>query len=62
MPFNVDLWVDDRDDGPFIIYIDRGLITERGAEALQRMLSTTIAGWRRLDSSHVYTALRAVTG
>ncbi len=62
MPFNVDVWVDDRDDGAFVIYIDRDLITERGAGALQQMLSTTIAGWRRLDDSHVYTALRAVTG
>lgn len=62
MPFNVDVWVDDRDDGCFVIYIDRELITERGAEALQRMLSTTIAGWRRVDDSLVYATLRAVTG
>ncbi|MER7053384.1 hypothetical protein ACH4MG_27570 [Streptomyces sp. NPDC017454] len=62
MPFNVDVWVDDRDDGTFVIYIGRDLITDRGAEALQQMLSTTIAGWRRLDDSLVYATLRAVTG
>ncbi|GHJ04715.1 hypothetical protein TPA0906_65800 [Streptomyces olivaceus] len=62
MPFNVDVWVDDRDDGTFVIYIDRDLITERGAGALQQLLGTTIAGWRRLDDSHVYATLRAVTG
>lgn len=62
MPFNVDVWVEDRDDGAFTIYIDRDLITERGAGALQQLLSTTITGWRRLDDSHVYAALKAVTG
>ncbi|MGV9588182.1 hypothetical protein [Streptomyces tendae] len=62
MPCNVDVWVDDRDDGTFVIYIDRDLITERGAGALQQMLSTTVTGWRRLDDSLVYATLRAVTG
>ena len=62
MPCSVDVWVEDRDDGAFDIYIDRDLVTERGAAALQRILSTTIAGWRRLDSSHVHAALHAVTG
>jgi hypothetical protein len=62
MPFNVDVWVDDRDDGNFIIYINRELITERGAEALQSTLNAVIPGWKRLDDHLVQTVLRAVTG
>lgn len=62
MPFNVDVWVDDRDDGLFFIYIDRELITERGAEALQSTLSAVIPGWQRLDDHLVRRTLRAVTG
>lgn len=62
MPYNTEVWVDDRDDGRFIVYIDRKLITKRGARALQTILGTTITGWKRIDTSLVYSCLRAVTG
>ncbi|MEZ3180353.1 hypothetical protein KYY02_17160 [Streptomyces pimonensis] len=62
MPFNVDMWVEDRDDGRFTVYVDRKLITKRGAQIMQQMLSTTVTGWQRLDEVAVRTALRAVTG
>jgi hypothetical protein len=61
MPFNVEIWVDDGDDC-FTLYIDEDLITERGAEALQAILRSTVTGWQRVDESFVYRALRAVTG
>lgn len=61
MPYNVDVWVDDGTDC-FTIYIDKELITERGAAALQAMFRTTIKGWRRVDSDSVIRALKAVTG
>lgn len=62
MPFTVDVWVDDRDDGNFIVYIDRELITEREAEVLRSTLSAAASGPKRLDHNLVRTALRAVTG
>ncbi|MET9073943.1 hypothetical protein ABZX95_17585 [Streptomyces sp. NPDC004232] len=62
MPYNVNVWVDDRDDGRFVVYIDRGLITERGAHDLQQLLNVTATGWQRLDESFVYRALQTITG
>lgn len=62
MPHNVQVWVEDRDDGRFNVYIDRSLIQDEGAFALQQIFNSTIAGWQRLDESIVRTALRAVTG
>jgi hypothetical protein len=61
MPCNVDVWVDDSVDC-FTIYIDAKLITERGVEALQQILRTTIKGWQRMDNALVLRTLRAVTG
>lgn len=61
MPCNVDVWVDDGLDC-FTIYIDKTLITERGASALQQMLRTTVSGWQRVDEALVMRTLRAVTG
>ncbi|WP_159040972.1 hypothetical protein [Streptomyces sp. FxanaA7] len=54
--------MEDRDDGRFNVYIDRSLIQDEGAIALQQILNVTITGWKRLDDSMVRTALRAVTG
>lgn len=62
MPFNTKVWVDDRDDGRFIVYMDQELISEPGARALEQILNTTVVGWKRLDTSKLYTALRAITG
>jgi hypothetical protein len=62
MPCNVQIWVEDRDDGRVNIYIDRGLVTDEGAQALQKVFNATITGWQRLDDSMVRRALRAVTG
>lgn len=62
MPFNVEMWVEDRDDGRFTVYVDRKLITERGAQIVQQMLNSTVTGWERLDETMVRTVLRAVTG
>lgn len=62
MPFNTQIWVEDRDDGRFNVYVDRKLITKRGALALQQVLNSTITGWQRLDQSVVRRTLRAVTG
>lgn len=61
MPCNVDVWVDDS-IGCFTVYIDKELITERGATALQQILRTTVAGWHRVDNDVVLRTLRAVTG
>lgn len=61
MPCNVEIWVVDEPDS-FTVYVDRNLITARGAIALQEMLRSTITGWRRLDHNIVSRALRAVTG
>lgn len=61
MPFNVEVWADDGADC-FTLYIDRELINERGALALQEILRSTINGWQRLDESFVFRALKAVTG
>lgn len=61
MPCNVDIWVDDGLDC-FTIYIDKTLITERGASALQQMLRTTVTGWQRVDEDIVRRTLRAVIG
>ncbi|QTD97038.1 hypothetical protein S1361_06715 [Streptomyces cyanogenus] len=62
MPKKVRIWVDDRDDGRFNVYIDESLIQDDGALALQQILNVTITGWQRLDETMVRTALRAVTG
>jgi hypothetical protein len=62
MPCNVTIWVEDRDDGRFNIYVDRSLLTDDGAQALQKAFNTTITGWQRLDDSMVRRALHAVTG
>lgn len=62
MPHNVTVWVDDRDDGKFNVYVDETLVSSDGARALQQILNSTIAGWQRLDDTMVRRALRAVTG
>lgn len=62
MPYNVQIWVEDCDDGQFNVYADRSLVGAEGALALQKILNSTITGWKRLDDSMVRTALRAVTG
>lgn len=61
MPHNVQVWVDDGIDC-FTVYIDKSLITERGASTLELAFSTTVAGWRRIDESSVIRALQAITG
>lgn len=61
MPFNVDIWLDDSEDD-FTIYIDRSLITDRGAMHLERVLRRHAGGWQRLDRSFVHRTLRAITG
>ena len=63
MPCNVDVWVDDNGDAEcFTVYIDKELITERGANALQQILRISSRGWQRIDNETVLRALRAVTG
>ncbi len=62
MPYNVQIWVEDCDDGDFNIYIDQSLIKDDGARALQEIFNTTVTCWKRLDGPMVRTALRAVTG
>lgn len=62
MPHNVQIWVEDCDDGQFNVYADQKLISDDGAAALQKILNTTITGWKRLDETMVRRALRAVTG
>ncbi|MFE2297981.1 hypothetical protein ACFXAW_07270 [Streptomyces sp. NPDC059445] len=62
MPYHVQIWVEDCDDGRFNVHVDSRLIDDAGAKALQQILNTTITGWSRLDDSIVRTALRAVTG
>lgn len=61
MPFNTQIWVTDEPDC-FTIYVDKALITEPGATALQSILRTTVKGWRRIDEDTVLRTLRAVTG
>lgn len=61
MPFDVDIWVDD-DPGCFSVYIDKSLITERGAASLQAILRRHRHRWQRLDETFVYRTLRAITG
>lgn len=61
MPCNVEIWLDDTEDD-FVIYIDRALITDRGAMHLERVLRRHAAGWERLDQSLVHRTLRAITG
>ncbi|MFE1110080.1 hypothetical protein ACFW5U_29880 [Streptomyces rochei] len=62
MPFNVKIWVEDRDDGRFNVYVVDSLIKHDGARALEAVLNSTITGWRRLDDSAVRAALRVVNG
>lgn len=61
MPHNVQVWVDDGIEC-FTVYIDKSLITERGANTLELAFSTTVAGWRRIDETSVIRALQAITG
>jgi hypothetical protein len=61
MPFDVDVWVVDREDGRFTVYVWNGLVTEAGAEALQSVLNRTVAGWRRLDNATVLKSLRSIS-
>lgn len=61
MPYNVEVWIDDGVDC-FTIYIDRKLVSKRGATALQQILRTTVVGWQRVDNDTVLRTLRAVTG
>lgn len=61
MPCKVELWVDDA-PGRFTVYIDKELITERGAMHLEATLRRHVVGWQRLDESFVYRTLRAITG
>lgn len=60
MPYNVTIWVEDRDDGRFNVYVLDSLIKDDAARALESILNHTITGWRRLDDSMVRAALRAV--
>jgi hypothetical protein len=60
MPFSVDVWVEDRDDGHLTIYVDRALISERGARALTSLLTSSAQRRKRLDATLVHLALRAV--
>jgi hypothetical protein len=62
MPFDVKVWVEDCDNGDFNVYVDTELISDAGAEALEKVLNASIVGWRRLDDVRVYATLRAVTG
>jgi hypothetical protein len=62
MPHNVKVWVEDCDDGQFNVYVDKELVSEEGAQALEQVFNSTIAGWQRLDETMVRRALRAVTG
>jgi hypothetical protein len=62
MPYNVQIWIEDRDDGRVDVHIDDGLITEKGASALEAILNATIVNWKRLDESTVRRALHAVSG
>jgi hypothetical protein len=62
MPYQVQIWVEDCDDGRFNVHVDERLIDNDGAKALQKILNTTITGWARLDNSIVRAALHAVTG
>lgn len=61
MPFDVEVWVDDSPE-LFTVYIDKKLITDRGAKHLERVLRTHVRGWQRLEESFVYRTLRAITG
>ncbi|MFI6491283.1 hypothetical protein [Streptomyces sp. NPDC050564] len=61
MPYGVEIWLDDS-EGEFTIYVDRALITDRGAKHLQAVLRRHAVGWQRLDHSFVHRALRAITG
>ena len=61
MPYNVEIWVDDGPDC-FSVYIDKKLITDRGAASLQAILRAHRPRWRRLDESFVHLALHAITG
>ena len=61
MPYNVEVWIDDGVDC-FTIYIDRKLVSKRGATALQQILRTTVVGWQRIDRDTVLRTLKAVTG
>ncbi|MEV6737948.1 hypothetical protein AB0N14_13835 [Streptomyces sp. NPDC051104] len=61
MPHNVKVWVDD-DPDCFRVYIDKELITDQGARALEAVLQRHVKGWRRLDESFVHRTLRAITG
>jgi DNA-binding beta-propeller fold protein YncE len=61
MPYNTEVWVDDSPD-QFTVYIDKKLITARGAVSLQAVLRSTVRDWQRLDDSAVYRTLRAITG
>ncbi|WP_432053652.1 hypothetical protein [Streptomyces sp. bgisy022] len=62
MPHNVRIWVEDCADSRFNVYIDSRLVTPEGAQALEKILTATVRGWRRLDDITVYRALRTVTG
>ncbi|MEU0847656.1 hypothetical protein ABZ387_06775 [Streptomyces flaveolus] len=62
MPFNVQIWVEDCDDGRFNVYVVDTLVKDDGARALEGVLNSTITGWKRLDDSMVRTALRVVNG
>lgn len=61
MPFDVDVWVVDREDGRFTVYVWNDLVTEAGAEALQSILNRTVTGWRRLDNATVLKSLRSIS-
>lgn len=61
MPYNVEIWVDDGPDC-FSVYIDKKLITARGAASLQSLLRKHRPSWRRLDESFVHRTLQAITG
>lgn len=60
MPFSVDVWVEDQDDGDVLIYIDCSLISDRGARALTSLLTSSAQRRKRLDATLVHLALRAV--
>jgi hypothetical protein len=63
MPFEGQILKEDHGDGRFIICVDRKLITECGAQRMQELLDSHIAGdCQELDDSTVLSALRAVRG
>ncbi|MFE7899242.1 hypothetical protein ACFU3E_17265 [Streptomyces sp. NPDC057424] len=63
MPFEGQILIEDHGDDGFVIPVDRKLITECGAQRMQELLDSHIAGGQQeLDHSTVISALRAARG